>query len=87
MKTEHYSSFDELWSVIKKRTDSITPVIADPNNKDMTKYRLNDVITVPTTFYVQQTSGTGRIKWGSLRLDPGVVYETNDKQYIYIYMR
>lgn len=80
----HYDSFDEMWSVINKKLEAITPVKADNLDEieGMTKYRLNEVINVPTTFYIQQTSGTGRIKWGSLRLDPGVVYESSDERLI-----
>ena len=77
--TEHYGSFDELWNHLKGRDPDIIPVESLSNNEDAMRYQLNEVITNPTSFYVQQTTASGRTRWGLMRLDPGKVYETEDK--------
>lgn len=78
---EHFNSFDELYGVIRNRGLNLEPKLSG-SEEGMMKYKLNDVISTPTTFYVQQTNGVGRTRWGSMRLMPGEVYETDDPKLI-----
>lgn len=82
--TEHFNSFDELYGVIRNRGIMLEPSESNSSEKEegKMKYKLNDVISTPTTFYVQQTNGVGRTRWGSMRLMPGEVYETDDPKLI-----
>ena len=80
---EKYSSFDELWARLKGRVPEIELKETTAESVEgVMKYKLNDVITTPTTFYLQRTAESGRTRWGSVRLDPGKIYETDDPIFI-----
>ena len=79
---DHYNSFDELYRSLRGRLNAIEPTVCVSQGEGTMKYKLNDIITTPSTFYVQQSSANGRTKWGSMRLMPGKIYETDDKKLI-----
>lgn len=79
---DHYNSFDELYRSLRGRLTAIEPTASTSQEEGKMKYKLNDIINTPSTFYVQQTSGVGRTRWGAIRLIPGEVYETDDKKLI-----
>lgn len=78
---DRYDSFDELWNRLKGRVPEIQ-LVESAGDSDLMKYRLNEVVTSPTTFYLQRTADSGRTKWGSVRLDPGKLYETDDPVFL-----
>lgn len=77
---DHYNSFSELYDSLRGRLTTIEPTVSE-EGKGM-KYKLNDVITTPSVFYVQQSTGNGKFRWGSIRLVPDKIYETDDKKLI-----
>lgn len=78
---EHYGSFDEMYACLRARFEPTESASAEAEEGKM-KYRLNEVVTTPTVLYVQQTASLGRTKWGSVRLMPNKVYETDDEKLI-----
>lgn len=76
----HYNSFSELYDSLRGRLNTIEPTVSVKGNG--MKYKLNDVITTPSVFYVQQSTGNGKVRWGSIRLVPDKIYETDDKKLI-----
>lgn len=79
---DHYDSFDELYRSLRGRLTAIEPALSTDQEEGKMKYKLNDIITTPSVFYVQQSYTGGKTKWGSIRLKPGEVYETDDKKLI-----
>lgn len=77
---DHYDSFSELYDSLRGRLAAIEPTVSVKGTG--MKYKLNDVVTTPSVFYVQRTSSPGKVKWGSIRLIPGEVYETDDHKLI-----
>lgn len=78
---EKYSSFDELYAKLRGRVPDIAKIESSSWEKTegVMKYKLSDVVTSPTTLYLQKTGDRGLRRWGSMRLDPGKIYETDDE--------
>lgn len=77
---DHYNSFNELYSCLRGRGLRIEPAVSNSGKMEegKMKYKLSEIVTTPTLLYVQQTASAGKTKWGSVRLIPGTIYETED---------
>ena len=77
---EKYDSFDELYAKLRGKVPAVKQKESSSWEKEsgIMKYKLNEVVTSPTSFYLPRTAENGRRRWGSVRLDPGKIYETDD---------